>query len=509
MLSETTDLTEDSTQERAIAALDLGSNSFHMVIAKQRHGELKILETHAEKVQLAAGMNTQGKISEEAEQRALACLERFEERIRYFNAADVQIVGTNALRVAKNRRAFILKAQKIIGFPIEVISGREEARLIYLGVAHSMADDQGRRLVIDIGGGSTELVIGERFETHLLESLHMGCVSYRDRYFSDPDTVHKADFDRAVLEASRELLNIKAAYKRLTWDSCVGSSGSIKAVFNALKATGHCPDEEITLDGLNVLRKAVLKVSSINELREFGVKQDRLSTFAAGLAILYAVFKVLKIQTMKFSSEALREGLLYDIVGRIEHEDVRHRTITSLQQRYHIDIAQSERVEETCLHAYFQVAKDWEIEEEENESMLRWASGLYELGNTISHTQHHKHGAYLIQHSDLPGFTELTQKRLAVLVRLHRRRIAEDVMNELEAEDARTIIRLVVLLRLAVILTANRIAKETRFTLNVRGDDHIVLNMGEDWISKHPLTIANLKAERSYLLSCDLILEIT
>ena len=212
---------------------------------------------------------------------------------------------------------------------------------------------------------------------------------------------------------------------------------------------------------------------------------------------------------MKFNSGALREGLLYDIVGRIEHEDVRHRTITSLQQRYHIDIAQSERVEATCLHAYFQVAKDWEIEEEENESMLRWASGLYELGNTISHTQHHKHGAYLIQHSDLPGFTDLTQKRLAVLVRLHRRRIAKDVMNELEPEDARTILRLVILLRLAVILTANRIAKETRFTLTVISDDHIVLNMGDEWVSKHPLTIANLKAERLYLLSYDLVLEIT
>ena len=288
MLSETTDLTEDSTEERAIAALDLGSNSFHMVIAKQRHGELKILETHGEKVQLAAGLSSQGKISEEAEQRAFACLERFEERIRHFNAADVQIVGTNALRVAKNRQAFILKAQKIIGFPIAVISGREEARLIYLGVAHSMADDEGRRLVIDIGGGSTEFVIGERFETHLLESLHMGCVSYRDRYFLDPEKVHKGDFERAVLEASRELLNIKAAYKRLTWESCVGSSGSIKAVFNALKATGHCADDEITLEGLKALRKFVLKASSINDLREIGVKQDRLSTFAAGLAILFA-----------------------------------------------------------------------------------------------------------------------------------------------------------------------------------------------------------------------------
>ena len=302
MLSETNDLIEDPTQERAIAALDLGSNSFHMVIARQRHGELKILETLGEKVQLAAGMSMGGIITEAAEKRALECLERFGERIRHFKASDVQVVGTNALRVAKNRQGFINKAHKMLGFPIEVISGREEARLIYLGVSHSMADDEGKRLVIDIGGGSTEFGLGERFETQLLESLHMGCVSYRDRYFSDTDKVQSHEFDRAVLEASRELLHIRSAYKAVGWQSCVGSSGSIKAVTAALKSIGCCPDDEITEQGLRALRDKVLGAESTSSLRELGVKQDRLSTFAPGLAILYAAFKVLKIKKMVFNS---------------------------------------------------------------------------------------------------------------------------------------------------------------------------------------------------------------
>lgn len=508
MLSETTDQIEDPAEERAIAALDLGSNSFHMVIAKQRHGELKIVETLGEKVQLAAGMSLEGKITEQAEQRALQCLERFGERIRYFKASDVQVVGTNALRVAKNRKAFTYKAQKVLGFPIEVISGREEARLIYLGVAHSMADDEGKRLVIDIGGGSTEFVIGERFETELLESLHMGCVSYRDRYFFDTEKVQSQEFDRAVLEASRELLHIRSNYKGAGWQSCVGSSGSIKAVIAALKAIDCCVDEEITLDGLKLLREKVLAAESISSLKQFGVKQDRLSTFAPGLAILYAAFKVLKIKKMAFNSGALREGLLYDIVGRIQHEDVRHRTISSLQRRYHIDTDQSQRVEATCLWAYSQVAKLWSIESEENEAMLRWASGIYELGNAISHTQHHKHGAYLIQHSDLPGFTDWAKKRLAVLVRLHRRRIANDVLAELETEEVQTVLKLVVLFRLAVILTANRVTQQTLFTLSVLDERSILLDIGDSWISKHPLTFASLKAEQATLSGCEFTLEI-
>lgn len=497
MSSEESAREQNQEEQTTVAALDLGSNSFHMAIAVQSHGELRIMETHGEKVRLAGGIDERGRINDEAMTRAMACLERFRQRIRHFDADRVQIVGTNALRVAKNRRQFIQQAQDIVGFPVEVISGHEEARLIYLGVAHSMADDEGRRLVIDIGGGSTEFIIGERFEPNLLESLHMGCVSYRDRYFSE-GLISKSKLDKAVLEASRELLNIKAHYQGTGWQNAVGSSGSIKAVSYALK---HCgiSDGVITLDALKALRKLILKYKSANELTELGVKVDRCTTFCAGFAILYAVFKNLDVDEMYYNSGALREGLLYDILGRNTHEDVRNRTIQSLQQRFSLDLEQSARVEATALHAYEQIAKAWNMRSSENESLLRWACQLYEIGRVISHSQYHKHGSYLILHSDLPGFTNPMQVSLANLIRLHRRRIAQEVLDEMEQADRNTLLKLAIILRLAIILTANRVSQETDFEIETMGEDSVTINMGDKWISEHPLTVTSLLEEKDRL----------
>lgn len=485
--------------DQYIAALDLGSNSFHMVIARQSHGELRIIETHGEKVQLAAGIGTDGKLSEAAQERAIACLERFHQRIRLFDDSYVQIVGTNALRMAKNRSAFIRIAQEKIGFPIEIISGREEARLIYLGVAHSMADDGGKRLVIDIGGGSTEIVIGQRFEPLLLESLHMGCISFRDRYFSE-NRLNKSQFKKAELEASRELLMIKKDYRAVGWDESVGSSGSIKAVANALAYSG-ISDGTITLAAMKALQAKMLALGNIKDLVELGIKPDRCSTFAAGFSILYAVIKVFKISEMRFNPGALREGLLYDILGRNSHENVRSRTIRSIQQRYHIDTGQCERVEMTALHAFNQVRNDWKLDSEEAENFLSWAARIYELGLAISHTQHHKHGAYLIQHSDLPGFTDRTKSILAALIRLHRRRFATTVIDQLNLDkpEAQQLLQLCVLFRLAIVMTANRISGETTFRLRAIGSKHLRLELDEEWKSKHPLTIANVEEEQYQL----------
>lgn len=494
--------------EQYIAALDLGSNSFHMVIAMQSHGELRLLETYGEKVQLAAGIGANGLLTEAAQARALACLQRFHQRIRQFDPSLVQIVGTNALRRAKNRASFVSKAREVIGFPIDIISGREEARLIYLGVAHSMADDEGKRLVIDIGGGSTEFIVGERFEPELLESLHMGCVAYRDRFF-DRDDLHEHQFEQAQLEASRELLNIQTSFCGLGWDECIGSSGSIKAVANALVYTG-LSDGTITLDVLEKLRNKMLVLASAARLTELGVKSDRCSTFAAGFSILYAAFRVLKIRQMRFNSGALREGLLYDIIGRNSHENVRERTISSLQKRYHIDTAQCDRVEATALHALNQVRQAWKLTSNESENLLRWAARIYELGLTISHTQHHKHGAYLIQHSDLPGFTERSKHALATMIRLHRRRLMLDVIEDLalEKSEAKQLLRLCILFRLAIVLTANRISRERDFKLKAKTGMRLRFEIDEKWKSEHPLTMANLREEQSHLAKAGFSLEI-
>jgi len=488
----------DSTLGEHIAALDLGSNSFHMVIAKRSHGELRIIEQIGEKVQLAAGLDAQGNISEQAQQRALACLERFNERIKLFNNASVQIVATNALRVAKNKFEFIRLAQSVISFPVEIISGREEARLIYLGVAHTIADDLGRRLVIDIGGGSTELIIGERFESAALESLHMGCVSFRDRYFSN-GLLSSESFDQAILHASRELLNIKKHYIALGWNSSIGSSGSVKAILNALVHTG-INDGFIDLSSLKQLKDRLIELKHEDRIEELGIKHDRVSIFSAGLSILYACVEVLGIEKMDYAEGALREGLLYDIAGRIRHEDVRERTIVSLQTRYHVDTKQSDLVEATAIHAYRKIARAWGIESIENEQLLRWASRTYEVGSAISHTQYHKHGAYLVKHSDLPGFTNLIKSHLSSLIRLHRRKFSVELFDCASEPERICLAKLCIIFRLAIVLTGSRNTAETDFNIFVSDDGQTVtLDIGEIWISEHPLTSANLKSEQAQL----------
>lgn len=481
-----------------IAAIDLGSNSFHMVVAKMIHGELRIVDKLGEKVQLGAGLNESGEMTDEAKDRAIACLERFSQRIREFDADSVQIVGTNALRAAKKKKAFLRNAEKVIGYPIEIITGREEARLIYLGVAHTLADDLGNRLVIDIGGGSTELIIGERFENKALESLHMGCVSFRERYFPKGKLTSLA-FNKAIKHASRELLNIKYQFLSVGWDSSVGASGSIKAIFQAVEyldiksESGH-----IDLSVLKKLKDKMIKLEHISCLEEFGIKKERIGIFPAGLAILYACFEVFKIKEMSFSSGALREGLLYDMVGRIQHEDVRERSINSMQLRYSLDQKRGERVEKTVLHIYKQVAKSWRVDSPQNELLLKWASRIFEVGLTISHAQYHKHGAYLVLHSELSGFTKSTQLSLSLIVRAHRRKFSDEIFQSLSDSERITLKKLCVLFRLAVVLTVARKKPETGFTIDVEGKQ-VTLEMGKEWFDSYPLNMANLETEKDYL----------
>jgi exopolyphosphatase / guanosine-5'-triphosphate,3'-diphosphate pyrophosphatase len=485
------------TQEKSqVAAIDLGSNSFHMAIAQVEHGEIRILERIGEKVQLGAGLQPDGTLDDAAFERALECLGRFAQRLRSLENAHINVVGTNALRVAKNRRKFLRKAQETLGTPIQVISGREEARLIYLGVSHTLSDDAGSRLVIDIGGGSTEFIIGERFEAQELESLHMGCVSYRDTFFPDGN-VTRANFDRAVMFASRELLNIKRRYTKKSWKSCVGSSGSIKAVFQALAKDDVLP-EKITFKDLEEFKETLIKLENVEKLVDFGVKKDRLNIFPAGFAILYASFKQLGIAEMEYTSGALREGLLYDVVGRIEHEDVRDRTIAALQQRYSVDTEQSDHVRMLASQLYMQVADQWGILDSSWRSLLEWAADVHEVGLTIAHTQYQKHGAYLLKHSDLPGFSKLTQSHLSMVVRSHRRKFPIDAYDCFSKKEARNLRCVSIILRVAVLLAADRDRKDVEFV--AKADKHaLLLRFEGDWLGTNPLTEANLEVERASL----------
>ncbi len=480
-----------------IAAIDMGSNSFHMVVAKIIHNEIRPLEKLGEKVQLGAGLDDNSTLDEASQQRAIACLERFRQRLQGMPQDCVQIVGTNALREARNSDSFLRRAEQTIGYPISVISGHEEARLIYLGVSHSLADDTGNRLVIDIGGGSTEFIIGERFETKALDSLHMGCVSYRERYFAD-GKVTAQNFSRAVLEASREVLGIRNRFRGLGWQHAVGSSGSVKAVETALVEMGLC-SRGITFENLRKLREAVIGVGKVSLLGKLGVRKDRVSIFPAGLAILCAAFEVLGITEMDFCDGALREGLLYDMVGRNRHEDVRERTINSMLERYRVDREQAANVEATAVSLWRQVAPAWQLEAEAKELLLRWAAQLHEIGLSIAHNQYHRHGAYLLEHSDMAGFSRQAQQELATLVRCHRRKITDDLFTALPVEKVPLLKRLVVLLRLAVVLHhARTVVLPETIQLAVQ-EQALRLRFGDQWLSRHPLSVADLEAEKGFL----------
>ncbi|WP_281271645.1 exopolyphosphatase [Isoalcanivorax indicus] len=487
--------TRRSTPEQ-LAAIDLGSNSFHMVVARLVQGELQVQEGLSEKVQLGAGLDEQNRITDDARARALDCLGRFAQRIRGVPPAGVRIVGTNALRMARNAREFIREAEAVLGHDIEIVAGREEARLIYLGVSHSLADQPGRRLVVDIGGGSTELIIGERFEALETESLHMGCVSFTRRFFPEGQCTDKA-FDKAITAARQEVLSLEAAYRRTGWQQAVGASGSVKAIAQVCQDNGWS-EGEITLEGLHRARRKLVKAGTVDGAGLKGLREDRMPIFPAGLAILTGIFEQLGITSMTLSSGALREGVLYDLLGRLDHEDVRERSIGALMSRYHVDAAQAQRVCDTAAGFLAQVATPWGLDADEHADALRWGAQLHEVGLSVSHSQFHKHGAYLIENSDLAGFSRQTQLVLATLVRGHRRKVPMAVLEALPQEDQASTLRLCLLLRLAARLHhARSDAPLPEMALHA-DEGQLTLAFPEGWLADHPLTQADLEQEQEY-----------
>ncbi|MBA4290358.1 MAG: exopolyphosphatase [Pseudomonas sp.] len=479
-----------------IAAIDLGSNSFHMVLAKADHGEIRILERLGDKVQLAAGVDEDRLLSEEAMQRGLDCLRRFAQLTASLPEGAVRVVGTNALREARNRSEFIRRAEAILGHPVEVISGREEARLIYLGVSHSIADTPGRRLVADIGGGSTEFIIGQRFEPLLRESLQMGCVSFTQRFFRD-GKITPARYAQAYTAARLEIMGIEHALRRLGWEDTVGASGTIKAIGLAIQAAGLGAGE-VNAEGMAWLKRKMFKAGEVEKLDLDGIKPDRRAIFPAGMAILEAIFDACDIQRMSHSEGALREGVLYDLLGRHQHEDVRERTLSSLMERYHVDLEQAARVESKALSALDKVAQDWGLEDDWHRELLSWAAKVHEVGLDIAHYQYHKHGAYLVEHSDLSGFSRQDQQMLALLVRGHRRNIPKDKLAEFGAEGIK-LTRLCVLLRFAILFHHIRGTQEMPNVELKASEQRLDILFPEGWLECNPLTQADFTQEAEWL----------
>lgn len=469
-----------------IAAIDLGSNSFHCQITRVSGDQFFPLDSLREPVRLGAGLDKDKRLDDESQERALACLARFGERLRGLNASSVRAIGTNTLRVAKNARPFLRRARAALGFPIEVVAGKEEARLIYLGVSHSLPATREKRLVIDIGGGSTECIIGSGYKPLKLESLFMGCVSYSLRFFED-GRITKSAFKAADLAARAELQPIVGSYARGNWQHAVGSSGTIRALAEILQLSG-LSEGPITLSGLDKLRSQLIRAGDINAIELPGLRPDRRPVLVGGLAILYAVLDELKIEEMAPATGAMRQGILFDMLGRFHNHDMRDVTVSQFMQRYHVDARQAKRVGSIAISLYELLCGD--AREEDALRLLGWAAKLHEIGIPVAYSGYHKHSAYIISNADMPGFSREEQERLAMLVLAHRRSLKKH-WDQLEVAD----LPLVLALRLAVVLCRAR--RDARFPAPEvkRQGERMRLAFDPGWLEANPLTATALRDE--------------
>lgn len=483
--------------EQTVAAIDLGSNSFHMIVARVLNGQLQVLDRIQETVRLAAGLDRRQRLGKDAQARALACLRRFNQRLHGVPPDAVRVVGTAALRRARGAAKFVRAAERALGHTIEVISGQEEARLIYAGVARNLPANGERRLVIDIGGGSTEFIIGQGETPQRMDSLHIGCIGMSRRYFPRGELTAAA-FDKALTAAHQELQTIAAPFARLGWQGAVGSSGTVRAIASVLRGQGWSNDTDITLAALLRLQDALIGTGNVSRLQLAGLNAERVPVLAGGFVILRAAVEALGVERLVVSDAALRDGLLYDLVGRLGEDDIRRQTITALTARYHVDAAQAARVERTTVRLFEQVRDTWAFTDDDGH-MLEWAARLHEIGLAIAHTKYHKHGAYLVEHSELPGFSYFEQHILAALIHGHRRHFNVAAFAALPKPWARQARRACVLLRLAVLLHRSRAddgLPDLRVSARKRS---VAIKFPRGWLRAHALTAADLAQEAKYL----------
>lgn len=476
---------------QTLAAVDLGSNSFHLQIARVVNHQLYPLDSLKETVRLGAGVTPERKIDDKTAERAFNALRLFAERLRGLPKDAVRVVGTNALRVAKNADAFVKEAEAILGYPIEVIAGREEARLIYVGVANSLPPSQHDRLVVDIGGGSTEFIIGHRLKAKLVDSLYMGCVSYSERYFPG-GVMDKRSFKDAQLAARKEIEQMAIRFKKEGWKESFGSSGTAKALGIILQENGQTRDG-ISRQGLEWLRDKAVKAEGFAKLNLPGVKGDRVPVLPGGLAIMLTIFEELDITQMCVADTALRDGVLYDLLGRTHHEDIRDATVDATAKRYHVDAAQSQRVRQLALAFFAQIDESADTEVAfQRAQKLGWAARLHEIGIDIAQANFHKHSAYIVANADMPGFSKREQAALASLVIAQRGKLAK-VAVDLPADTAFS--AKVLCLRLAVLLCRSRRNVDAQLFSLARINGEYRLSVKDDWLQTHSLTEYELRQE--------------
>jgi len=489
-----------------LGAVDLGSNSFHLAIGRVVDDQIYPLDSLKETVRLGSGLTPDKLLDSLAQDRAIAALRRFGERLKGMPREAVRVVGTNALRVAKNSPQFLREARAALGFPIEVISGREEARLIYLGVAHSLPaaalSKNDRRLVFDVGGGSTEFIIGTGLEPQLTESLYMGCVSFSLKYFPD-GRIEKSGMKAAETAARQELAGIVRTYRAEGWEEAVASSGTARSIENILREN-ELAEEGITRDGLEKLRSLLIKSEKADPDKIAGLRPNRAPVLPGGVAIMTAVFDELGLDSVKVSDGALRHGVLYDLLGRVQHRDMREATVAQFMRRYHVDPAQAERVKNLSLIIYDGLMPGADREDDADRIMLEWAARLAEIGLSIAHAQYHKHSAYVLSNADMPGFSRMEQSRLARIVLAHRGKLGKVQDAGLEGSDW----KLVFALRSASLILRRRADLKLPFLRVAASPGGFEIDLPQSWLDENPLSADALESEADHWKAVGMKLEV-
>ncbi len=485
------------TDSQLVAAIDLGSNSFHTVVARCQGNQLDIVDRHKETVRLAAGIDEHYFLNADAQQRALDCLQRISQLMSQVPNENIRAVGTNTLRRISNSETFLPQAEAALGTPIDIISGHEEARLIWLGVTKSLGDAPSKRLILDIGGGSTEFIYGEDHTPHELASLQIGCVRLTEKYFANGDLTSKA-FKAARQDAMHELAPIQRRWRKFPWQTVIGTSGSAQAISLVLKENG-LSDGTITYSGMREVRKLCIQCGNSQKLKLAGLSADREKVFAAGLAAMMGIFKALKIESMRTTETALREGVLYDLMGDRQGRELRHESVRALAKRHRLDSRHARRISKTARALLAQVANSWKLNTEIHMAYLHWAARLHELGLGIGFRSYHRHGAYIVDHSNMPGFSRQEQHTLGTLIQAHRKRIPLERLEHLTEKQGAVIIKLAILLRLAVYVHRDRAPKrETPIRIKAKGRQ-LTVTFKRGWLNRHPLTRADLEQEAARL----------
>lgn len=489
-------MAQATQQDNIFAVIDLGSNSFHMLIAKYLAGGVHTIGRVKRKVRLAAGLDENNVLSHDAMERGWECLALFAERLQDIPRENIRIVATATMRLAQNADVFKARAEQILGHTINVISGEEEACTIYQGVAHT-SSCQGRQLVIDIGGASTEVVIGQGFNANLYKSLNMGCVTYLERYFKD-GSLSEANFDRAILAAKKIVQPIESEFKQLGWELAIGASGTVQAIQEIQAAQGQ--SDILTLDNLLAIKEQATQFDTIASLDLPGLSEERRLVFVSGLAILIALFESLEIQTMGLAGGALREGVLYGMIPDLHHSDIRKRTLDGLMERYHVDNQQAERVAELAINLAEQLKEPWQLEMDLVKPILAAVACIHEIGLIIDYKLYHKHSAYILTHSGMPGFSRAEKQLITAIVAAHRIDFKVGQFDKLGcyAQLAERLSRIV---RLAVVLSMRR-QNDVLPNIEVQTseDDTLSMLISAQWLLEHPLMQSELEQEGKYQL---------